>query len=553
MSNLVIKTSKGEHRYYRLAKGTFAKIDSHSTEKYPSGIDVKTGRSMVILSPSTGKEIEICEIDSANELEEIGQDFIDAIARHNGREAPRAPEKPVLPKVKAENQSKIITRLSALLEHLDSGSGYNNWLNVLMAIYHETGGCEAGFQLANQWSSKGKTYAGINEVRIKWNSFKSGTDNPITIATLYKLLADKGIEISPECPFEICDYEVINPEDKPATESKVSDNPLAKYSIVDELAEIEKNSVEAKPLLGEIALFGQSTVIYAAPNSGKTLITLNLLMEGINNGTIYPSKVNYLNMDDTSTGLVEKSRIAEEYGFHMLADGYRGFSISKFTLVIAEMVENNQVRGVVIILDTLKKFVDLMDKRAASAFSKVIRRFVIKGGTVISLAHTNKKLGANGKPVYGGTSDIVDDCDCAYTLAIVSSENGKKVVEFENIKRRGNVVDKAAYSYCTGNGIPYTEILVSVSPVDEQQVESLKQAEQVRSDGDIIEVVTACINVGVVTKMKLADAVAKQAQVSKRAAIKVIEKYSGDDPEKHKWCFTVIGRGAKVFTLLASN
>jgi len=548
--SLIAKTTKGEHHYFKRAKGTFAKTDSHSTEKHPDRIDLKANRSMVVLAPSTGKEVEIYEVDSANELEEIGQDFIDAVARHNGREVPRAPEKSVLPKVQSENQSKISTKLSALLEYLDPDSGYNNWLSILMAIYHETGGSEEGFQLANQWSSKGKTYKDSDEIRLKWNSFKSGSDNPITIATLYKMIADKGIEISPEATAL---FEVINPEEIPVTDSKVSDNPFAKYSIVDELAEIEKNSVEAKPLLGEIALYGQSTVIYAAPGSGKTLITLNFLMEGANNGTIDPSKVNYLSMDDTGSGLVEKLHLAKEYGFHMLADGYGGFSISMFTSVVAEMVESDQVRGVVIILDTLKKFVDTMDKRAASAFSKVIRRFVLKGGTVISLAHINKKLGANGKPVYGGTSDIVDDCDCAYTLATVSSENGVKVVEFENIKRRGNVVDKAAYSYCIGNNIPYTEILASVSPVDEQQVESLKQAEMVRSDAEMIEAVTACINDGIITKMKLADAVAKQAQVSKRAALQVIEKYSGDDPTQHRWNVTVKARGAKVFTLLAPN
>ena len=226
------------------------------------------------------------------------------------------------------------------------------------------------------------------------------------------MLADKGIEISTEEQFEICDYEVINPKDSTAE----SDNPLAKYSIIDSLAEIEKNSVEAKPFLGGIALFGQSTVIYAAPNSGKTLITQSLLIGGISNGTIeHPSKVHYLNMDDTSSGLVEKSRIAEEYGFHMLADGHCSFSISKFISDVNEMVvENNQACGIVIILDTLKKFVNLMDKGAASKFSKIMRRFVLKGGTVIALAHTNKKPGPDGKPVYGGTSDIVDDCDCAY-------------------------------------------------------------------------------------------------------------------------------------------
>jgi len=54
---LVVKTSKGEHHYFRRAPGTYAKSDSHCTARHPERIDVKTGRSMVVLPPSTGKTI----------------------------------------------------------------------------------------------------------------------------------------------------------------------------------------------------------------------------------------------------------------------------------------------------------------------------------------------------------------------------------------------------------------------------------------------------------------------------------------------------------------
>lgn len=54
---LVVKTSKGVHHYFRCAAGTFATSDSHSTAVHPDRIDVKTGRSMVVLPPSPGKTI----------------------------------------------------------------------------------------------------------------------------------------------------------------------------------------------------------------------------------------------------------------------------------------------------------------------------------------------------------------------------------------------------------------------------------------------------------------------------------------------------------------
>lgn len=366
--------------------------------------------------------------------------------------------------------------------------------------------------------------------------------------------------------FEKCETTVILPGQKsPAVpvkieatsnaapaERNVTSNPLDKFSLKGRSAEIEKSVVDAVPVLGGLALMGQATVFFAATNTGKTLITINLLIDASKAGRVDPSKVYYLNMDDSSKSLLGKNRIAEEYGFNMLAEGLRDFSAGAFLSIMRDMIENDQARGVVIVLDTLKKFVDLMDKGRTSAFTGVIRPFVLKGGTLIALAHTNKHPGKDGKPVYSGVSDILNDIDCAFTIAQISDKGGEKVVEFVNIKRRGNVVQTAAYSYCTGNGIPYDEMLLSVQPVDPDALEPLKKAEAIRSDSEVVSAVTACIKEGVNTKMKLAEAAAMRACISKRSALQIIEKYTGDDPVAHRWNFSVGERGAKVFILLDS-
>jgi len=571
---MVVKTTKGEHHYFKRANGTFAKSDSHSTKEYPDRLDVKTGRSMVILPPSTGKSLVVDEAENASELTEVGQDYIDAVFQHNGRTPPRLAE--VIPSSgnTVESHGPNLGKLNALLEHVDPDSGgYQNWLNGLMAIYHETGGREDGFEIAVAWSEKGKNYKGEKEIRVKWDSFKSGSANPITIATLIKMAKDSGADLSSIYAsagdeFEICETEKIYPGQKSpdvpvkveATskaapdERKVTSNPFDKYSLRGRSDEIEKWAVDDVHVLGQLALQAQLTALYSPPNTGKTLITQNLLIESIKLGRIDSSKVYYLNMDDNSNGLLVKARIADEYEFHMLAEGYLDFSANQFHGYIKEMTENDQAHGAIIILDTLKKFVNLMDKTKCSNFTRVLRGFALKGGTVIALAHTNKNPGQDGKLKYGGVSDILNDFDCAYTMRSLASqaENGERVVEFENIKRRGNVVEHAAYSYSIGNGIPYNEILLSVRPFDEDQLEPLKQAETAKSDAVVIGVVTACIKDGVKTKMKLAEAAAKRAGISKRSALQIIEKYTGDDPVAHRWNFAVVERGAKDFVLLDS-
>jgi hypothetical protein len=466
---------------------------------------------------------------------------------------PKQIEKAALPHPSSQSQSEPIARLEALLKHIDPDCGYEDWLHVLMATYHETDGCEEGFQLADAWSSQGKTYKGSREIRVKWDSFKSYQGKPITIATLVKMAKDNGADLSKVYPglseqFDRCDTEVVAAPTLPSLP-----NPLDRFSLLGKSEELEKHAVEEVFVMGEIVLKGQATAIYAAPNTGKTLLTFSLLAECIRLGRIDPAKLYYLNMDDTGGGLREKVRLAEEYGFHVLAEGHQDFMVNAFIGTISEMLETNQCKDVVIVLDTLKKFTNLMDKAKSSGFAKVIRRFVVKGGTLIALAHTNKNPGQNGKPVYGGTTDIVDDFDCAYTLAMVSTDQVTKVVEFENFKRRGNVAQTAAYSYSVERGISYAEILLSVKPIDPAQLEPIKQAEAMKSDTEIIAAITACIAEGVNTKMKLAEAAAKRAEISKRTALQVIDKYTGTDPAVHRWNFTVIERGAKVYVRLSAQ
>jgi len=108
----------------------------------------------------------------------------------------------------------------------------------------------------------------------------------------------------------------------------------------------------------------------------------------------------------------------------------------------------------------------------------------------------------------------------------------------------------AGYSYALERGIRYDELLMSVKRVDAPEVVALRQATAVCDDAHVISAIQACITAGVNTKLKLADAASKSANVSNRTALKTIERYTGLDAEKHRWTFAVRARGAKVFVLL---
>lgn len=565
--NLVVTTRRGEHHFFRRDKGTRARTDSHSTQAYPERIDVKTGRSIVVLPPSTNKSVLRLTTDSALDLVPVTQAFVDAVFVHNGREAPSATAVPMpapINETPSSNQPSL-AELSAMVNVLDPDMGYEDWLHVLLGIYHETQGNPSGFKLAVTWSKRGKKYRGESDLRTKWNSFKGHRTRPVTIGTIRKMVTDAGHDWMAVCS-EACDPFTADDDDQvlvdtPAivavceTQKQSISNALSRFSLRGRSDQIEALAMKQEPLLDEIALLGQLTAFYAAPNTGKTLIVLRLLIDAIKAGTVDADKVYYVNVDDTSSGLLQKVRLAEDYGFHMLSEGYRDFTISQFTQLIIKITANQQSNGVVIILDTLKKFTDLMDKTRSSSFSKVMRRFALQGGTVIALAHTNKNPGRDGKPVYSGTTDIVDDWDCAYTLTPIlgEPESNEKIVEFENIKRRGDVASTAAFAYTTEKGSSYYNTLLSVRKVKPDELMPIKEAESVRSDADLIAAASQAIREGIATKMRLVDAVSERCTVSQRTALRVIEKYTGTDPSTHQWHFSVKARGAKVFQLLAPS
>ncbi len=572
--DMIVQTKKGEHHYFYRPVGVFARQDSHSTEKFPERLDVKTGRSMVVLAPSKGKVISKFEAANIYELSSVTQDFVDAIFLHNGRPAPR--QSHAVSPVDAMPQAELVGKLAqidALLKWIDSNCGYQDWVGILMAIHHESGGSAAGFSLADGWSSQGTGYAGSDGVAVHWKSFKTDSAKKKTIGSLIMLARAAGADVAGimneygEDAFEDCQGVVVHqngtstpmakaaqtnatsPSVAPTSENAI--NPLERYFIHD-LAELERQAVNQVLILGCIILMGQASVIYAKQNTGKTLIILALIIAAIKAGKFDPSKLIYINMDDDSNGLAVKAGLAKEYGFEMVADGHHGFEAKAFRVAMENMITNNTAHGVIIVLDTLKKFVNTMDKEKSSSFAGVIRRFVLRGGTLIALAHANKHPDNYGKTIYSGTTDIIDDFDCGYTLTTISQDADAKlkVVLLENIKRRGAVALEVSYSYAYEQNIPYTELLMTVQKVNPDQVTSLKNAAEVQSDAVVIDAIESRITGGINTKMKLADAAAVQANCSRRNALKVLDKYTGDDSTIHRWRYVVGDRGAKLFELL---
>ena len=195
--NMIVRTRKGEHHWFRRSTNTYARQCSFSTEIEPHKIDVKTGRTdtegrgMVVLPPSTGKEIVLLEADSADDLTEIDQVFIDAVFKHNGMEPPREVER-TAPAIQAP--PKEAGEVLEILGHIDPACGYEQWCRIGMALHDKFAGSDEGLAVYIEWSSEAPNAASPEEIEYKWRSFTAGSG--ITFASVAQMAASKGADLA---------------------------------------------------------------------------------------------------------------------------------------------------------------------------------------------------------------------------------------------------------------------------------------------------------------------------------------------------------------------
>jgi hypothetical protein len=87
-------------------------------------------------------------------------------------------------------------QLKEILEVLDPAMPYPEWINIGMALHHETEA--AGFHIWNEWSSEADNYPGSEALLHHWDSFGNNKSSPVTARLLLKLAKDAGVYIDPE-------------------------------------------------------------------------------------------------------------------------------------------------------------------------------------------------------------------------------------------------------------------------------------------------------------------------------------------------------------------
>jgi archaellum biogenesis ATPase FlaH len=136
----------------------------------------------------TGQVLPICELSGSDTV--IAPPTPELIALHASRFA-------VQPEYSATHEPIIgltEVQLMECLRVLDPDMGHNDWLLVGMGLHHETGG--DGFDLWDNWSSRGEQYPGREALEKRWLSFGQSGVRPVTARSFARQAARLGADIA---------------------------------------------------------------------------------------------------------------------------------------------------------------------------------------------------------------------------------------------------------------------------------------------------------------------------------------------------------------------
>jgi hypothetical protein len=316
---------------------------------------------------------------------------------------------------------------------------------------------------------------------------------------------------------------------------------------------MKQRAKDAVFILPQIALSGDLTIINAAPNAGKTLITLWLLSQRDIEAT-KEQTILYINADDSFPGGIEKAEFMEGFNVHSLIPNQSGFDTDKLTAILREAIKTQAAGDLIIVLDTLKKFVNMMDKNFARSFNILLREFTQAGGTVIALAHTNKHKNGDGKGVAEGVGDFLNDFDCCYILDVEQTDETKTIV-FENQKLRGPNVKRVSFTYDNREKRTWTERFESVARLSDDEARSMitgiKDAEIHDNDAPVINYLESILEPGPAVRRVLTQEDLGAGKPSRGQREQVLDRYTDANPRKEfqHWTARTGDKGGKIYRL----
>ncbi len=265
----------------------------------------------------------------------------------------------------------------------------------------------------------------------------------------------------------------------------------------------------------DLVIQGHLLIVVAEPNGGKTTIFMHLANVMVKAGY----RVLYVNADIAGSNAAEFVERARAGGWTaLLPDMKAGRSMQDVVVRLEDMNESGaDVSGVVLILDTLKKCVDVIAKAQARKFLQLLRSLSTKGMTIAALAHTNKYKGTDGKPIFEGVGDLRSDPDELIYFIPVKNDDGTMTVSTEPDKVRG---DFQPITFTIARDRTVTQAAEYIDTATEREREH-----HYREDEPNIAFILDILSSGIAKQAEIITHCKDEAQMGKRTVLRVLRDY----------------------------
>jgi hypothetical protein len=287
-------------------------------------------------------------------------------------------------------------------------------------------------------------------------------------------------------------------------------------------------------LIWRDVIAGSHLHCWAAPgNGGKTTIARFAAQELARDGfTVY-----FFQEDAGAGDLPMLQRHAANGGYMLMNSTLNGSTVEDQIRVIQDLTRGDyDLSNWVLFFDTLKKYCDLMNKRAASAFFTLMRGLTQRGATVILLGHTNKHPDSSGNAVFEGVGDVRNDVDeLIYLKAGPKDERGMTMVTMTPDKVR-SLVRRVTFEIDTNT--------LTVRPLEDAvDLDAVVEREQQKQrDANLIDAVLGALEThgGDMAIEKLVSVVQVTSGVGMKKIRDVIKRYasSADEDPTSLWTGT---------------
>lgn len=407
-------------------------------------------------------------------------------------------------------------------------------------------------QSTEQWIADMR--AGVYGKQEQDGSFKLRCETPFresfSEAAFIKMSKDGDVmlfDVGTSTTYPLLAFNKIDVEDSLPLPPKRSNSWLNRITDMKTTEELMNSIQDTQFAWKRLIPQGHMVIICARAGDGKTTIMIQAAAEMAADGY----EVIYINADASADQLKDYHRHATENNYTLVApDLHVGKSVNDVVEALGNLAKTAEdLSDKVLILDTVKKFTDMIQKQKAKEFFRILRSLTTKGMTIVSLGHTNKYNDADGKPIYEGTGDVRNDFDDLIYFVAVKNDEGNLLVSTTLDKRRAAGMRDETFEIDSET----RHVSVKSNYVDTLEIANMKKS--IEKDSDVIQFIQDSIRF----QNRSIEEVCREAKdgrmdFSKGTIRRVMKNYSSSLCTKPLWrSIAVAGNGFRYGQLLTDD